>query len=528
MSEKLKLKKRNFHPVITMFIIIILIILISGILSFFEVQANYNSVNAVTGQLESNLVSVKNLFNYDGLKYIISNAAKNFASFTPLTTLLLSLIGMALIQSSGLLDTVLKNKVFKLSNQTITFLLVFIATISTLINDVGYIILIPLGAMLFMNNKRNPQAGIIASFAAVSFGYGATIFVGSMEVSLIPYTTLAARLVDQGSHISLTSNLFIIIISSIILSMIGTIIVEKKIVPMVGRYKNKKEEEIIEVEIIDEEAEEQKKLETELYEKKGLKRALIAFSIILFIFIYSLLPNLPFSGLLLDMNEKTYLNQLFGPNSYFQDGFTFLVTILFVTTGVSYGLGSKTFKGFNDMIQKTNVYLKDVGYLIIMLFMAAQLLSVFKQTNIGMVILAWGSNIISSLGFNGIPLILLVLLVIMITTIFVPTPALKWSVLSATVVPALMQSNVTPQFAQFMLRAGDSMTKGLTPLMAYFVIYIGYLNIYNLNKEQPVTIGQGIKYLIPYFIGITLTWIAIILIWYLIGFPIGPGVYPTA
>ena len=71
------------------------------------------------------------------------------------------------------------------------------------------------------------------------------------------------------------------------------------------------------------------------------------------------------------------------------------------------------------------------------------------------------------------------------------------------------------------------MTKGFTPLLAAFVIYIGYLNIYNLNKKRPYTISKSLKMITPYFLLISLTWILLIVGWYITGLPIGPGVSPT-
>lgn len=528
-KKKLKFKKFHFHPITSIVLMTLLVMVLSGILSSIEVQASYSRINPSTNQLETVLVTVENLFNYDGLKYLISNAARNFISFTPLSTLLIALIGVSVAQATGLFDTFIKRHMVKIDNSKVTFLLIFLATISSLINDVGYVILIPLGAILFLANDRNPLAGIIAAFSGVAFGYGATLFVGSMEVNLIPTTTTAARVIDSTAHISLTSNLFIIIVSSIIVSIIGTLIIEKIIVPRLGRYKERQDFEITkEVELIDIEEEEQLKLETEKREKRGLKYAFIAGFVILFIFAYSLIPNLPFSGLLLDMNEKTYLNQLFGSNSYFQDGFTYMVSIFFLVTGIFYGIGAKTIKNDKDLFNKTSEYTKDIGTIVAFVFFAAQLISIFRRSNIGTIITAWGASLISNLSFTGIPLILLVLFVIAISNLFATTPILKWTILAPTVVPSLMQSNITPQFAQFILRAGDSMTKGITPLLAYFVIYVAYLNIYNKKKEKPITIKQAISWLMPYCGIMCITWIVIVLGWYLIGLPIGPGVFATA
>ena len=91
-KKKLRLKKFYFHPITVFILLTVLTVLLSGLLSGLEVQATYSKLNLSTGKLESTLVAVENLCNYDGLKYIISNAGKNFMSFTTLSTLLIALI----------------------------------------------------------------------------------------------------------------------------------------------------------------------------------------------------------------------------------------------------------------------------------------------------------------------------------------------------------------------------------------------------------------------------------------------------
>jgi len=58
-------------------------------------------------------------------------------------------------------------------------------------------------------------------------------------------------------------------------------------------------------------------------------------------------------------------------------------------------------------------------------------------------------------------------------------------------------------------------------------MYCQYLNIYNKEHEKALSIKDGIKLMVPYFIWLTITWIIILLLWYIVGLPIGPGVYPT-
>ena len=527
-NKKLKLKKFYFHPITVFIVLSFIVVLLSGILSKFEMQATYNTINKTTKELEATIVSVENLLSFDGMKFIISNASKNFMSFAPLGMLLISLIGLCVAEATGFIEAFSRKYIRKLSNIQLTFIVIFIATISSLINEIGYAVLIPLVAMVYSANGRNPLTGIVTAFCGVAFGAGVSIFVGSTEVALMDYTSIAASIIDSNTHISLTCNLIFIIVASIIMTIVGTIIIEKIVSPRLGKYKVREDlSKTEELRIIDLEEEEQHKIEREKRQKKGLKYALITFIIVILIFIYMLIPNLPNSGMLLDMKESTYLGQVFGENSYFQDGFTYMMSLLFLFIGIAYGIGAKTVKNDKEIIEKTGAYFSKIGTILVLIFVVSQFIAIFKKTNIGVIITAWLANLIEYLEFSGIPLIILVLIAIALSNIFLTTPGAKWSIFSPVVVPMFMQSNISAQFAQLVMRAGDSMTNGITPLLACFVIYLGYLNIYNFDKEKPITIRRSIKLVLPYFAIICATWILLVIGWYILGIPIGPGVSPT-
>ena len=527
-KKKIRYKKREIHP-ITMFIMLTLfVIVLSSILALFKIQSSYIVLNSINKE-ESVPVSIVGLCNFNGIKEIISEAGKNFASFAPLTTLLVGLIGLSVAHASGFIDTFIKRVTLKINNKTLTFIIIFVATISSIINEVGYVILIPLAALIFLANGRNPLLGITAAFCGVAFGYGVTLFAGSMEISLLSYTQQAAYHIDPNYHVALLSNLFAIIISTIVISIVGTIVIENIVSKKIGRYHIYVEDahsETKEIKIEDVEQEQQKKLEEDINEKKGLRNAYITFIVLTLLFAYMIIPGLPGSGLLLDMNEKAYINQLFGEKAYFQDGFTFMISFLFLSTGIAYAIGAKTIKNDKELIDKASHYLKDIGQLCVLIFCAAQFIAVFKKTNIGTVVVAFLSGIINDLPFSGLPLVLVVLVLIAISGLFMTTQSAKWAIFSPVVVKVFMQNNITPQFAQFVFRAADSMAKGFTPLLAYFVIYLGYLNIYNTEKD-PITIKKAIQYIQPYYLIIGITWILIVALIYIVGISIGPGVTPS-
>lgn len=527
MLKKENIKKVIGHPISTFVILTVAVMMLSSLLSLLKATTSYSQVVGVK-EFENVLVNVEGLFNFQGFKFLISNAAKNFVTFTPLNTLIIGLIGLSVAHASGFIDAFIKRYTSKIDKRLITFFIIFLAGISSIINDVGYVILIPLSALIFLANGRNPLLGIIASFCGVAFSYGATLFAGSTEVSLVPITEQSAKIIDSTYHVSLLSNFFAIVISTILLSIVGTYIVEKILVNRVGKYKTIKEKEddcTKKIDIVNVEEEEQRLIEKELRERKGIKAAIITFFIFNLFIVYMLIPGLPLSGLLLDLNEKTYIKQLFGDNSYFQEGFTFLISMMFLVVGIAYGIAAKTIKGDKDLIEKSSVYLRDVGFLSALIFFASQFISVFRKTNIGTYIVSLIANFLKNISFSGVPLVLIVVLLIAISSIFITTQTAKWTILAPVVVPLLMQYNISPQFSQFIFRAGDSMTKGFTPLLAYFVIFLGYLNIYN-KDEEPISIRRALYYIYPYCLIIGITWIFILLIMYIINFPIGPNVHP--
>ena len=84
-------EKIVLHPIMTFCILILLTIITSGILTLFNVSASYNTIST-NGSYVRQFVFVENLFSLSGLKYIFSNAVSNFASFTPLSMLIIILI----------------------------------------------------------------------------------------------------------------------------------------------------------------------------------------------------------------------------------------------------------------------------------------------------------------------------------------------------------------------------------------------------------------------------------------------------
>ena len=243
--------------------------------------------------------------------------------------------------------------------------------------------------------------------------------------------------------------------------------------------------------------------------------------IIAILILYCVIPGLPFSGLFLNLKEKTYVAQLFGDGSYFKQGSVLIFAVLIGFAGLVYGMRVKTIKNNKDIMNCMSYYLKGFSSLLVLIFFAAQFCLIFKETNIGVFIVVSLSELLGNLQLTGIILIIFTFIIIAISSIFVPAIGTKWAILSPVIVPMFMQSSFTPEFSQAVFRAADSSVKGITPLFTYFVILIGFLQIYNSKKKSIITLTDAMSLMVPYTIAFSILWLLIIIGFYIVGLPLG-------
>lgn len=505
----MKKKEVRLHPALLLFILTIIIMVVSSVGNILNLETTYYNVNSVTGDLETQVVTINNLFNRTGLQYLVSNMINNFINFAPLGTLIVGLMGVGVAYKSGFLNSFFKMVTKDKPRKLFTFLVVLLGVISSMFYEAAYVILIPLAAILFMNLGRHPSAGICAAFAGISFGYGANIVANGVDNTLITYTQNATKILDQNYVVSLHGNIIFMIFATLLIAYLGMVVTEKYVVPKLGRYT------------IDEEDNIDLTTEVSKKEKKGVVMALLSTLIVVLILVYCITPGLPFSGLFLNLKEKTYVAQLFGDDSYFRQGSVLIFAVLLAFAGLIYGLRVKTIKNNKDIMNCMSYYLKGFSSLLVLIFFAAQFCLIFKETNIGVFIVVSLSELLGNMQLTGIVLIIFTFIIIAISTFFVPALGTKWAILSPVIVPMFMQSSFTPEFSQAVFRAADSSVKGITPLFTYFVILIGFLQIYNSKKKDIITLTDAMSLMVPYTIAFSILWFLIIIGFYIIGLPLG-------
>jgi len=497
---KNKKQKRLLSPIIAMVILILVIAIGSGILAVLNVEGSQTSI--VDGSLETSIVVVKNIFSREGLTYFFSDIISNFSLLEPFIFIVLSLMVISIGKTSGLFKH-LFTPLRILKSSVLTFIVVLVGVISTVVGDYSYILLIPLVAILYQYVNKSPVLGIITMFLGITLGYGTGIFYNYNDYALGVLTQSAAVIdLDSTYRYTLYSNIYIMITSTIALSFIATILIE--------RYLSKK---VLNAEPYEDEIQ---------VSKKALIPTMITFLVSIIPIFIMILPN----GILLDTTQEVYVAKLFSSTSPFNLSFMFLCLFVMGMCGLVYGLISKNFKTNHDFSWGFAKQYDNIGYLFVLMFLSSILLGIVNWTNIGVVVANKLVELISVFDFTGIPLIVITFILIIVMSVLLPGSLEKWALISPILIPLFMRGNLTPDFAQFVFKAADSVGKVVSPLFIYFIMMIGFVQKYNV-KENKITLFSTIKLIWPVVITMIIFWLLLLVTWYIASLPLGIGTYAT-
>lgn len=488
----MKRKKRTIGPVIE---IIIMAIIVSVLCLLFSL-IGASGYTTEGGTFETTLVVVRNFFSTAGIKHILNNSLVNFQTLEPLVLIILSLIAVSILEASGLLKQIF-SPLKKIKPRYVTMLVMFIGIISTIIGDYSYAFLLPISGILYKYIGRSSSLGVLTMFIAITIGYGTGIIYNYQMYELGNITELATQSIVTEYNYELLSNIFLLITSTIILTIVGTIILEK----FSKKYSRNDE--------ID-------NLNTS---KKASRATLITFIVMACLFIYCLIPGLPKSGLLLDRTQPTYIGKLFGGESPLNQGFMFLIIGILMVCGFVYGTVSRNIKNSEDYSKALTKTFEGTGYVFVLLFFMSILYEIIDWTNFSTVI---STNIIDFIGstkISGIILVILGFLSIIVISIFIPSTITKWNLIAPIYVPLFMRANISPAFTQTIFLAADSVGKLFSPIYIYLIVAIGFIHKYDKNSNM--SIMGTMRKIMPVILILSLVWLVIIAGWYLIGLPIG-------
>lgn len=477
------------HPAVLFVFLIILVMCASAIASFF-------SVSVLDPRDTSKQIAIVSLLSMESIVRFSTGIVSNFSNFPPLGSVLVAMLGIGIAEASGFLSSAIRALVIFSPKRWITFMIVFAGIMSNLASDVGYVILIPLAAMIFHSLGRHPLAGIAAAFAGVSGGFSANLLIGTLDPILSGITQQAARIIEPSYIVGVEANWYFMSVSTFLIAFLGCLVTEKIVEPRLGHYQGKSESVA---------------LELSKEEKRGLKYAflsLIFFVALVWVCVYpswSPFRNLETASLI---------------GSPFLKGIIFFVFFGFAIPGVVYGISLRVFKNSNDVIESMAQGMKSMGMYLVIIFFAAQFIALFSWSNFGPLLAIKGANFLKELNMDAGVLLICFVLISASINLMVASASAQWALIAPIFVPMLMLLGYSPEVIQAAYRIGDSVTNIITPLLAYLPVIL----VAAMKYKEDIKMGTMISMMLPYSIVFLVGWCVLLYVWiFVLGLPVGPG-----
>ncbi|XNS80425.1 AbgT family transporter [Vibrio cyclitrophicus] len=489
------------HPITLFAIFCVAILVSSGIAGYFEVSVMDPRPEGASGRAADGMIHVVSLLNAEGLQLIVTNLVSNFVGFAPLGTVLVAMLGVAIAEHSGLLSAAMRGMVMGASQRMVTVTVVFAGIISNTASELGYVVLIPLAAMLFHSLGRHPLAGLAAAFAGVSGGYSANLLIGTVDPLLSGITETAAQMLDPSYSVGPESNWYFMFISTFFISIAGALVTEKIVEPKLGKYN---------VEDASEDLSNDSMGKLTAIEKKGLRLAGVAVLIVSALLAWTVVPA---DGVL-----RSEAGTISG--SPFLKSIVAFIFVFFAIPGFVYGKITGSMKNDRDVINAMATSMSSMGMYIVLVFFAAQFVAFFKWTNFGQVVAVGGATFLQDIGLTGPMLLFAFILMCGFINLMIGSASAQWAVTAPIFVPMLMLVGYAPETIQAAYRIGDSTTNIITPMMSYFGLILAVATRYMKN----LGIGTLIATMLPYSMVFMFGWSILFYLWvFVFGLPVGPG-----
>ena len=477
-------------PAVLFIALLFIVWVLSWLLSYFT----FSYIDPRSGEP----IVVYNQLTGSALTTFMTGFVTNFVTFGPIGTVLVAMLGIGVAEHSGFITTGIRALLNVTAKWLLTPMVILVGIMSHSAVDAGYVLVIPIGGVIFYAAGRHPLAGIAAAFAGVSGGFSANFLPAALDPLLQGLTQNGAQLFDPEIQVNTLNNYFFTTISSVLIVGLGWYITDKVVEPRVSDTP------------IDGNAEDLPELhDLKPEESRGLRWALRAMLLGIVLLIITLVPD---TSPWRDAN-----GELVSFGAPIMQSIVALIFFLFLIPGIVFGYVAGTLKGIKDVIDGMSHSMQTMAYYLVIMFFIAQFVYAFNASNLGTLLALAGAEVLKSL--EDYPSILIVGIVLLtgFVNLFVGSASAKWGLPAPIFVPMLMALGVSPDLTQAAYRVGDSSTNIITPLMPYFPLVVVYCQRYVKNTG----IGTLAAMMLPYSMWFLVTWTIFLLIYYAIGIPLG-------
>jgi aminobenzoyl-glutamate transport protein len=465
------------------------------LLSALAAALGLTAVHPLTGAR----LEVVNLLSTAGLHQILTSTVSNFTQFAPVGTVLVAVLGIGIAEHSGLLGTLLRVTVQRAPARLLTFLVVLCGVLSSIAADTGYVILVPLAALMFHAAGRHPLIGIAAAFAGVSGGYSANILITPIDAILAGVSAEAARLVDPGYQVSAAANYYFMVASTLMLALVGTWVTESLVAPRLARYS-----------ATEGSAPHTTPQPADPQERRGLLGVAGLTLVTAALLLAGLLPE---TGALRDPKTGGILQ------SPFMAGIVTLVAVYAALAGIVYGRLSGRYRRWGDCLEGMEQHMAAMGTYLVLMFFAAQFVNYFAWSNLGGILAIEGARWLQDLAPPTAVVLVALVFIAAFVNLFIGSASAKWALLAPVFVPMLLLAGLSPEATQVAYRIGDSSTNLITPLMPYFGVVVAFAQRY----KKDLGVGSLVAMMLPYSLAFLLCWSALLSLWVVADLPLGPA-----
>ena len=460
---------------------------------------SYVSFSVIDPRTSEALV-INNLLTASALTEFLSVMVTNFSHFHPVGVVLVAMLGIGVAEHTGFINSAIRSLLNVTPPSLLTPMVILVGIVSHSAVDAGYVLVIPLGGVIFYAAGRHPLAGIAAAFAGVSGGFSANFVPSSLDPLLQGLTQAGAQILDPAIEVNPLNNYFFTTISSILIISLGWYITDKIVEPRISKTE------------IDGDAEDLPEMhDLQDNERRGLRWALIVMVLGIVALVVSVIP------------EGSAWRDAAGDwksfNAPVMRSIVSLIFLLFLVPGVVYGIVAGTMKSSKDMIEGMTHAMNGMAYYLVIMFFIAQFVYAFGQSNLGVLLALEGATFLKAMNANAYVTIVGIVLLTAFVNIFVGSASGKWGLLAPIFVPMLMSLGISPDLTQAAYRVGDSSTNIITPLMPYFPLVVVYCQRYVKNTG----IGTLTAMMLPYSMWFLVTWTIFLLLYIFIGLPLGFG-----
>jgi len=488
-------------PAILFFIFLLLTWGFSALLAGVE----FDVADPRTGQP----IVINNLLAGREVTGFLSQMVQVFVGFPPLGVVLVAMLGIGVAEHTGFINAGLRALLSFTSRKLLTPMLILVGIVSHSAVDAGYVLVIPIGGVIFYAAGRHPLAGIAAAFAGVSGGFSANFVPSALDPLLAGLTAAGAQVLDPAHQVNPLNNYFFTTLSSLLIMGLGWFLTERIVEPRLKASTP-----------VDGDTEDLPTMAALTdRERRALRLALVSMVVVLVIVLITAIPD--------DSPWRDEQGGLTGFGAPLMRSIVPLIFLLFLVPGIVYGYASGNVKNHRDIIAGMTRSMNDMGYYLVMAFFAAQFIHAFAQSNLGALIALEGANWLKSMGLWPSFTLIGIIMVTGTVNLLVGSASAKWALLAPILVPMLMSLGISPDLTQAAYRIGDSTTNIITPLMPYFPLIVVFCQRY----FKASGIGTLVAMMLPYSVVLLLAWSMLLLAYWALGLPLGiqaSYVYPPA